>query len=127
VVRDAARRAVKRAREEKLPTLLECISYRMRGHSVVDPNRYRPKDEMDQVLAADPVKAFRRQLVDAKLIDEPGLAQLEAEVDREVTDAIDFADSSPDPKPADLFAYTYAAPVPNVFTGFPGDPVTSDE
>jgi pyruvate dehydrogenase E1 component alpha subunit len=122
-VRDAARRAVQRAREEKLPTLLECISYRMRGHSVVDPNRYRPKDEMDQVMAADPVKSFRRQLLDAGLIDESALAQLEAEVDREVTDAIDFADSSPDPKPADLFAYTYAAPAPNVFTGFPGDPV----
>src|SRR5919202_951298 len=69
-VRDAARRAVDRARQEKLPTLLECISYRMRGHSVVDPNRYRPKDEMEQVVAADPVKALRRQLLEAGIVDE---------------------------------------------------------
>jgi pyruvate dehydrogenase E1 component alpha subunit len=127
-VRDAARRAVTRARQESLPTLLEAISYRMRGHSVVDPNRYRSRREMDEVQQADPVKAFRRQLVEASLADETHLVELEREVDREVTRAIEFADASPDPQPADLFDYSYATPVPNELRTFPGQPVVpSDE
>jgi pyruvate dehydrogenase E1 component alpha subunit len=126
-VRDAARRAVKRGREDKLPTLLDCISYRMRGHSVVDPNRYRSKDEMERVVSADPVKAFRRQLLEAKVIGGSELGRLESEVDRVVQDAIEFADSSPDPKPADLFAYTYATRLPNEAAAFPGDPVIASE
>jgi pyruvate dehydrogenase E1 component alpha subunit len=120
-VRDAAAEAVKRAREESLPTLLETVSYRMRGHSVVDPNRYRSKDEMDEVQQHDPVKTYRQQLIKAGLLDEAGAAQIEAEVDREVSEAIQFADSSPDPKPADLFAYTYATDVPNDARRYPGD------
>jgi pyruvate dehydrogenase E1 component alpha subunit len=122
-VRDAARLAVSRAREDKLPTLLEAVSFRMRGHSVVDPNRYRSKEELQQVQQQDPVKAFRGQLLEAGLLDESAAAQLEADADQEVTEAIEFSDSSPDPRPADLFAYTYATKVPNEPQGFPGDPL----
>jgi pyruvate dehydrogenase E1 component alpha subunit len=124
-VRDVTRQAVQRARQESLPTLLECISYRMRGHSVVDPNRYRSREEMDLVQQNDPVKAFRRQLIEAGLFDEAGAAALEAQVDREVSEAIEFADRSPDPKVSDLFAYTYADPVANESKTFPGEPPVS--
>jgi pyruvate dehydrogenase E1 component alpha subunit len=126
-VRDAARRAVARARAESLPTLLECVSYRMRGHSVVDPNRYRGKEEMDEVVAHDPVKALREQLLAARLVDEPTLARLEKEVDRAVAESIDFADASSDPKPAELFNYNYATPVPNESRVYPGQPVISND
>jgi pyruvate dehydrogenase E1 component alpha subunit len=124
-VRDATQRAVQRAREDHLPTLLEAVSFRHRGHSVVDPNRYRSKAEVERALQHDPVPAFRRRLLEAGLLDESGAAQLEAEVDQEVAAAIDFAETSRDPDPKDLFAYTYATRVPNEPHGFPGDPVVS--
>ncbi len=127
VVRDAARRAVDRARNEHLPTLLEAVSFRMRGHSVVDPARYRAKEEVERGRAQDPIPAFRRRLEEAGLLDEAGVAQIQAEVEREVADAVEFADSSPHPDPADLFADTYATPVPNAPHGFPGDPVVAAE
>jgi pyruvate dehydrogenase E1 component alpha subunit len=121
--REAARKAVRRAREEGLPTLLDVQSFRLRGHSVVDPNRYRGKPEMEKVQAADPVKAFRRQLVEAHLADDAELKQLERDVDRQVQEAITFADGSPDPSPSDLYAYAYASSVANAPSGFPGDPI----
>jgi pyruvate dehydrogenase E1 component alpha subunit len=119
--RDAARRAVKRAREEQLPTLLEATSFRLRGHSVVDPARYRSKEEMERGRQQDPVEAFRRQLIEAGLLDDARAAELLADVDREVHNAIEFADSSPHPKPADLFNWSYATKVPNESLAFPGD------
>jgi pyruvate dehydrogenase E1 component alpha subunit len=123
-VRDAARRAVQRAREEQLPTLLEAVSYRLRGHSVVDPAHYRARSEVERWQAQDPVHAFRRQLVEAGILDDARAARLEADVERVVEDAIGFADASPDPRPADLFAYTYATPVPNEPRYYPGESPT---
>ena len=124
-VRDAARRAVERARNQSQPTLLEAVSFRMRGHSVVDPARYRSKEEVERGRAQDPVLAFRARLIEAGILDEAGAAELEAEVEREVQQAIDFADASPDPKVEELFEDVYASPVANAPRGLPGDPVAS--
>jgi pyruvate dehydrogenase E1 component subunit alpha len=124
-VRDAARRAVERARQSSEPTLLEAISFRMRGHSVVDPARYRSREEVEAGRAQDPIQALRHRLLEAQVVAEAALAALEAEVDREVTEAVEFADNSPDPRLEDLFAYTYASEVPNEYRGFPGDPVVA--
>ena len=124
-VREAARRAVRRAREEHLPTLLEAVSFRLRGHSVVDPARYRSREEVERGQAQDPIPAFRRQLVAAGLLDEGRLVEIEADVDRVVDQAVAFADESADPRPAELFAYAYATPVPNEPRQFPGEPLTS--
>ncbi len=124
-VRDAAQRAVERARHERLPTLLEAVSFRIRGHSVVDPARYRARDEVEAAERADPVAAFRRWLIEGGLLDEAGAARVEAQVEREVSDAIDFADTSPAPEGADLFETTYATPVPNETRAFPGDPIVT--
>jgi pyruvate dehydrogenase E1 component subunit alpha len=121
-VRDAARRAVDRARKESLPTLLEAVSFRMRGHSVVDPARYRSKEEVERGRAKDPVLAFRARLIAAGILDEAAAAELEAEVEREVQQAIDFAETSPDPAVDELFADVYASPVANAPSGLPGDP-----
>jgi pyruvate dehydrogenase E1 component alpha subunit len=125
-VRDAARRAAERARTGEGPTLLEAVSFRLRGHSVVDPARYRSKEDAEASQAADPLPAFRARLIEAGLLDEAGAAALEAEAEREVDEAIAFADQSPDPSPSQLFAYTYATPVANEFRGFPGDPPVGD-
>ncbi len=122
-VRKAAKRAIDRARNESQPTLLEAVSFRMRGHSVVDPARYRSKEEVERARAQDPVPAFRARLVAAGIRDEAALAELEAEVEREVQQAIDFADASPDPGVDELFADVYATPVANMPHALPGDPV----
>ena len=121
-VRDASARAIKRAREERLPTLLETVSYRLRGHSVVDPDRYRSKEELERARQHDPLNTFREQLLEAGLLDQAAAARLDDEVDREVNEAVEFADSSPDPNPSGLFALAYATEVPNAPHGFPGDP-----
>jgi len=124
-VRDAARRAVERARGESLPTLLEAVSFRMRGHSVVDPARYRSKEEVERARAQDPVPAFRDRLVAAGILDGEAADEVEAEVEREVQQAIDFAEASADPKVEELFDDVYASPVANAPRGLPGDPVVS--
>jgi pyruvate dehydrogenase E1 component alpha subunit len=126
-VREAAQRAVRRAREEHQPTLLEAVSVRLRGHSVVDPARYRSREEVERGQAQDPIPAFRRQLLAAGIVDEPRLAEIEAEVDRVVDQAVTFADESADPRPAELFAYTYATPVPNESRRLPGEPLVCNE
>jgi pyruvate dehydrogenase E1 component alpha subunit len=124
-VRDAARRAADRARRQSLPTLLEAVSFRMRGHSVVDPARYRSKEEVEAGRALDPVAAFRARLLQAGILDEASASVLEAEVEAEVQQAIDFADASPDPSVEELFDDVYASPVANAPRGLPGDPVVS--
>lgn len=122
-VRDATRKAVDRARQQSLPTLLEAVSFRMRGHSVVDPARYRSKEEVDRGRAQDPVAAFRARLIQAGILDEAGVTALEAEVEQELQQAIDFADASPDPSVEELFDDVYATPVANAPRALPGDPV----
>ncbi len=108
-VRDAMRRAAKLAREQHEPSLIEAVSFRFRGHSVVDPDRYRdPKEVKAGRAAHDPVSAFAARLTAAGLIDEPGLQQIEEQVDQEVEHAVQFAEQSPDPPVEGLFDYIYA-------------------
>jgi pyruvate dehydrogenase E1 component alpha subunit len=120
-VRDAMLRAVEIGRKEKLPTVLEAISFRHRGHSVVDPDRYRPRDFVEQGRAADPIPHFGRALLDAELIDENGLKRIDAQVDRMVEKSVAFADESPEPLPKDLYMFDYASEVPNIDRSLPGD------
>jgi pyruvate dehydrogenase E1 component alpha subunit len=122
-VRDAAREAVTHARDKKAPFLLEVVVPRLKGHSVVDPARYRSAEEVDRVKAADPLPRLAAQLVEAGIVDTEGLEKIEAEVRAEVDDAADFADSSPHPDVATLFDYTYATPVANTQPRLPAEPV----
>lgn len=124
-VRDAARAALTRARTERQPSLLEAVSYRLRGHSVVDPAKYRSPEETDRVRASDPVPALRAQLLDAGVLDDASARQIEEDADAQVSAAVAFADESPDPSPDQLFAYVYATPVPNAPHALPGDPVVT--
>ena len=112
-VRDAVRRLRGRAQEEYEPAILEAVSFRFRGHSVIDADRYRDPEEVKQGRGADPVSLFAAQLADAGLVDDAWLKETAERVEREVQEAITFADASPDPAPEDLFTYMYATPVPN--------------
>jgi pyruvate dehydrogenase E1 component alpha subunit len=96
-VRDAVRNAVKLAREQHEPCLVEAVSFRFRGHSVVDPDRYRDKQEVQQGRAADPINVFAQRLMAADLLDEKSVNEMEERVQHEVDEAVTFADESPFP------------------------------
>jgi pyruvate dehydrogenase E1 component alpha subunit len=125
-VRDAAREAIVQARNHQ-PVLLEAVSYRLRGHSVVDPARYRTKEEVEKARRADPLPAMKAELIELGILDNEGFESLEHEVSRVVDEAVAFADESPDPEIGELFKYVYATPVPNVATQLPGDPLFPEE
>lgn len=112
-VRDAMLRLRERANSEKEPAILEAISFRFRGHSVIDADRYRDPEEVKQGRSQDPVAMFAAQLSDAGIADDDWLKETAKQVDREVQAAIDFAEKSPDPKIEDLFDFMYASSVPN--------------
>jgi pyruvate dehydrogenase E1 component alpha subunit len=113
----AMRKATARLRERAQagePAILEAVSFRFRGHSVIDSDRYRNADEVKQGRSAqDPLTLFARALTDATVVDDAWLKETTAQVERQVQEAIDFAEKSPDPKLEDLFDYMYASPVPN--------------
>ncbi|MCZ2402018.1 pyruvate dehydrogenase (acetyl-transferring) E1 component subunit alpha [Paenarthrobacter sp. Z7-10] len=122
-VRNGARRALDRARLKREPALLEVMCYRLRGHSVVDPARYRSSADVETAQAADPVPLLRQSLIAAGLLDEAEAQRFEADADARVAAAVAFADASPDPSPSQLFDYAYATPVPNAPHALPGEPV----
>jgi pyruvate dehydrogenase E1 component alpha subunit len=109
-VRDAMSRAARRAREKSVPSLLEVRTYRFMGHSMSDPihGHYRTKEEVEQQKLRDPIVTFRRDLEAAGMLDDVAWEAMEEDVAAEVEDAIRFADESPDPEPAALYADVFA-------------------
>ena len=105
------------------PYLLETISPRLKGHSVVDPARYRTKEEKDALKAADPLAKMALDLEEAGILSHEDRDRLDGEVTAEVDEAAKFADESPEPDVSTLFDYTYATPVPGDLHRFPADPV----
>jgi pyruvate dehydrogenase E1 component alpha subunit len=122
-VRDAAAAAMNRARTERKPFLLELMSYRLKGHSVVDPARYRSAEDTNEAKEFDPLPAMRNRLLQSGVFNEDQAMKIEADADEQVAAAVAFADSSPDPSPDELFDYAYATDVANAPRILPGDPV----
>lgn len=107
--RDAAVRAIKRAREEREPTLLECITYRYRGHSMSDPARYRTEEELKMWRERDPIGNFQFKLKEAGVLDDQSIQAIEERVEQVVQESVEFAEQSPEPDPAKhLLPYVYA-------------------
>jgi pyruvate dehydrogenase E1 component alpha subunit len=123
VVRDAAVAMLDRARAERQPGLLEVMSHRLRGHSVVDPARYRSREETEHLRSLDPLPAYRKRLIDRGVLDDDTAARIEAESGEKVAAAVAFADASPEPAADTLFDFAYATDVPNAPRLMPGDPV----
>ena len=124
-VRDAAHAALMRARTERRPGLIETVCQRLRGHSVVDPAKYRSREEVARLRGLDPVPAFRRRLIEAGILDEKTAHIIEEQAEAQVDAAVEFADASPHPSPSELFDYVYATAVANAPHQLPGDPVVS--
>lgn len=122
-VRKAAEEALRLAREERQPYLLETVSYRLKGHSVVDPARYRTKAEVAELKVHDPLPAFRVHLLHEGILDEDQAKAIEAEAEEIVDAAVVFADAAPFPDLSGLFGNAYATKVANAPHQLPGDPL----
>lgn len=97
-VREAAQDAIARARRGEGPTLLECKTYRHLGHFAGDPGEYKPAEEQEFWMERDPIPAFAKFLVENEAFGEDELAQMDAEVERELDEAYQFACDSPEPE-----------------------------
>ncbi|UCH60420.1 MAG: pyruvate dehydrogenase (acetyl-transferring) E1 component subunit alpha, partial [Anaerolineales bacterium] len=106
-VREASLEALNQVRSGKGPYFLEIITYRFRGHSMGDPERYRPSDEVKKWQENDPIGIYRRYLIDQEISTAEELDQIDKKVEVEVVEATEFAESSPEPEPEDLFKHVY--------------------
>jgi len=95
--------AVKRAREDNQPTLLELITYRFRGHSMSDPAKYRQKEEVETWRVQDPLERALLALQQLHGFDEATLEKLDEEIIAEVDAAYEFAAAAPQPPPEARF------------------------
>ena len=107
-VYEAAREAVERARRGEGPTLIECKTYRHKGHSRVDPAKYRPKEEVEEWLRKDPIKRLREKLLQTNVLAEEEIQRVEEEVSVKIEEAVKFAVESPYPAPEEALEDVYA-------------------
>ncbi len=92
---EATKRAIDHALAGNGPSLIEAMSYRFRGHSAQDTQKYRTKEDVEKHRAEDPIVTFRQQLLAEGLLTEDQDKQLVHEVEQEVAEAVKFADESP--------------------------------
>lgn len=106
--------AVARARAGQGPTLVESLTYRTVGHHEGDPlvGTYRTQEELDTWIERDPISTFRARLIsEFGVVGGEELDAVDADVDREVQDAVEFARNSPDPDPVTVHQHLYAVPI----------------
>lgn len=107
-VYEAAKEAIELVRSGKGPFLLEATTYRFRGHSMGDPERYRKQEEVKKWEESDPIGLYRKSLIDNKVANIKSLDEIDAQVLDEVAKAVEFAEASPEPTLEDLYKDVYA-------------------
>ena len=104
----AAAQAVERARGGGGPTLVECKTYRLRGHSKSDRNLYRTKEEIATWRDKDAIRRLEQELIKCGRFTEGDLLTIEQAAQKTIDDALEFAKASPDPDPRELTRDVYA-------------------
>ena len=99
--------AVKRAREERQPILVEAITYRFRGHSMADPEEYRTKEQVAEWRERDPIQTFAKRLVDEGILEASDPEAIDKATIARVDDAVAFADRAKFPPPESLYDHVY--------------------
>ncbi len=107
-VRDISKKLIAEIRAGGGPRFLEIMTYRFRGHSMGDPERYREQDEVHKWQENDPIGIYRKYLTEEKIAKESELDEIDAQAAEVVAEAVRFAESSPEPAPEELFAHIYA-------------------
>jgi pyruvate dehydrogenase E1 component subunit alpha len=110
-MRRVTQRAIKRARENYQPTLIEARTYRYMGHSMSDPGNYRTRAEIEKYQERDPIRIFTATLKENGLLTDQDIANFEAQVKEEVERSVSFAEESPEPDPSELYTHVYANPI----------------
>jgi pyruvate dehydrogenase E1 component alpha subunit len=96
-VHDMAERLIQTVREEKRPVFVEAVTYRFRGHSMSDPGKYRTREEIEEYRKRDPIEHFRNVLVTEGTLTQQRAEEIDAECDRIIAEAVEFAESSERP------------------------------
>ncbi|SKC07904.1 thiamine pyrophosphate-dependent dehydrogenase E1 component subunit alpha [Sphingopyxis flava] len=104
----AAKQAVDRARAGEGPTLIEAMTFRFQGHVFGDADNYMNKAQKAAAVEADPVPIFRARLISEGIASEDELAAIEAEIERQIDEAVEFALASPFPELSELTTDVYA-------------------
>ena len=107
-VYDAAKDALELVRKNSQPYLLEIDTYRFRGHSMGDPERYRKQEEVKKWQENDPIGIFNKQLLEKKVATKKVLDEIETRVEEEIAKAVEFAEASPEPAMEELYSNIYA-------------------
>jgi pyruvate dehydrogenase E1 component alpha subunit len=98
-VHEAALAAIDRAHRGEGPTLLECMTYRITGHSRRDPCNYQPEAERKKALENEPIRRFRSYLLEQGLATEDDVTRIGGEIEAEIEAAVKSAMAAPDPAP----------------------------
>jgi pyruvate dehydrogenase E1 component alpha subunit len=106
-VHEGVARAVKRAREGDGPTLLEIKTYRYKGHSISDPQKYRTKEEVEEYKGRDPISALLSTMYDNKLATEEEIKAINERVEAAVAESVTFAEESPWPDDSEVLKDVY--------------------
>ena len=107
-VKAAGEKAVAHCRAGNGPYILEMMTYRYRGHSMSDPAKYRAKEEVQKMREeSDPIEQVKKRLIEAGAATEDELKKIDAEIRAMVTEAAEFAQSDPEPDPAELWTDIY--------------------
>ena len=103
-VYDALKEAAKHVRTKKEPFFIVINTYRFRGHSMGDPERYRTPEEVEKEKANDPIERWAQHLINEKIATDKKLAEMDETAEETVRAAVAFAQSSPFPAPEELYA-----------------------
>jgi pyruvate dehydrogenase E1 component alpha subunit len=106
-VHNAVLRAVNRAREKGGPTLLEIKTYRYKGHSMSDPQKYRTKEELEEYKEKDPIEYVLKVLKDQYQVPDSDIETIVERVKAEVEESVKFAEESPWPSDDELLKDVY--------------------
>jgi len=107
-VYEASEEILAKIRKGGGPYLLEAMTYRFRGHSMGDPERYRKAEEIKRWQENDPIGIYRAKLIETSVATDAELDALDQQVEQEVAEATQFAETSPEPEPSALFENIYA-------------------
>lgn len=113
-VYEETRKAVEHVRSGKGPVFLEMKTYRYRGHSMSDPQKYRTREELEKYRGIDPIATLKIYIQEHKLASEDELEAIEQEIDARVEACVKFAETSPYPDASELYQDVYVGDYPYI-------------
>jgi pyruvate dehydrogenase E1 component alpha subunit len=117
-VHSAIGEALRKAREDRQPQIVEAVTYRFRGHSMADPEEYRTKEQVEEWRKRDPINVFKQRMTGDGMISDDDFKRLDEHAVARVDEAVEFADNSPFPDLDSLYddIYVYGKQVKGWYT-----------